>query len=97
MPSAGRAADPAVFDRNKHCRVSFLDLDIRAMYTTTTVEFEFGVCRERLRVSPVRIHGLISFKTRLTLMAQSRNAQAARSYTLASRKFCGQGAIRHSH
>ena len=69
MPSAGGAADPAVFDRNKHRRVSFLDLDVRAVYTITMVE-----TWEHLRVSPER---LISFKTRLSWMAQSRNAQAA--------------------
>ena len=43
MPSAGGAANPAVFDRNKHSRVKFLDLNIRAVYTTTMVEFEFCV------------------------------------------------------
>ena len=46
MPSAGGAADPAVFDRTKHRRVNFLDLDIKAVYTTTMVEFEFGVYRK---------------------------------------------------
>ena len=34
IPSAGGATDPAVFDQNKHCRVNFLDLNIRALYTT---------------------------------------------------------------
>ena len=46
MPSARDAADPAVFDRTKHRRVNFLDLDIKAVYTTTMVEFEFGVYRK---------------------------------------------------
>ena len=46
MPSAGGAAVPAVFDRNTHSRVSFLDLDVRAVYTITMVEFEFGVNRK---------------------------------------------------
>ena len=46
MPSAGGAADPAVFDWTKHSRVNLLDLDIRAVYNTTMVEFEFGVYRK---------------------------------------------------
>ena len=40
MPSVGGAAYPAVFDRNKHRRIKFFDLDIRDVYTTTMVEFE---------------------------------------------------------
>ena len=43
---AGGAADQAVFDRNKHSRVNFLDLNIRAVYTTTMVEYEFGLDRK---------------------------------------------------
>ena len=39
IPSAGGAADPAVFDRNKYCRVNFLDLDIRALYTTCNYHY----------------------------------------------------------
>ena len=35
-----------MFDRAKHRRVNFLDLDIKALYTTTMVEFEFGVYRK---------------------------------------------------
>ena len=47
MPSAGGAADPAVFDLNKHHRVNHcLDLDISTVYTTTKVEFEFGLYRK---------------------------------------------------
>ena len=41
-PSAGGS----VFYQNKYCRVNFLDLDIRAVYTTTIVEFKFGVQRK---------------------------------------------------
>ena len=39
IPSAGGAANQAVFDRTKHGRVNFLDLDIKAVYTTAMVEF----------------------------------------------------------
>ena len=46
MPSAGGSADPAVFDRNKRSRVNFLNLNIRAVYTTAIVEFKFGVNRK---------------------------------------------------
>ena len=46
MPSAGGASDQALFNRNKHQRVNFLDLNIRAVYTTTMVELEFGVFRK---------------------------------------------------
>ena len=43
MPSAGGAADPAVFNWTKHSRVNFLDLYIKAVYSTTMVTFEFGL------------------------------------------------------
>ena len=46
MPSAGGAAYPAVFDLTKHRRVNFLDLNRKAVYTTTMVKFEFGVYRK---------------------------------------------------
>ena len=45
MPSAGAAADPAVFNWNKYSRVNFLDLNIRAVHTTKMLKFEFGIYR----------------------------------------------------
>ena len=90
MPSAGGTADPAVFDWTKHSRVDFLDLDIKAVYTTTpnggVRVWRIQETWERLRVSPVL---LTSLKERLSWMAQSRNAQAA--HTLKQHKYLAWG------
>ena len=77
MPSAGGAADPAVFDRTKHSRVNFLDLDIKAVYIRTTMaEFEFGVYRKPGNAYACLPYGSYH-STSLSWMAQSRHAQAA--------------------
>ena len=88
MPSAGGAADLAVFDRDKHSGVVS-----RPRYKSREYYHNGGFrvwhTQARLRVSPVRPISL-SFKTRLSWMAQSRNARAARTLRLEEcRKFYG--------
>ena len=69
-----------MFDQTKHSRVYFLDLNIKAVYTTTMVEFEFGIHRigDRKPGTPTHISSTAHIVQDTSFVDGSKqNAQAA--------------------
>ena len=50
-----------------NCRVNFLELDMRAIYTTLAVEFAFGVCMICVTPKMCMDHSVLSVKSRNAL------------------------------